>query len=88
MAAVLASSPSVASHLSAAWLWGLLQSRPGTLHITSRTGRRAQRSFVGHVADLPPADRAVRDGIPVTSIARTILDMAVDKPVRTIQRYI
>lgn len=88
MAAVLASSPSVASHLSAAWLWGLLQSRPGTLHITSRTGRRAQRSFVAHVAQLPPVDRTVRDGIPVTSLPRTVLDISVDKPVRTVQRYI
>jgi hypothetical protein len=35
-----------------------------------------------------PADRAVRDGIPVTSVARTILDLAADKPVRTVQRYI
>jgi predicted transcriptional regulator of viral defense system len=34
MAAVLASSPSVASHFSAGWLWGLLQSRPGTVHVT------------------------------------------------------
>lgn len=88
MAAVLASSPSVASHLSAAWLWGLLQNRPGTVHVTCKTGRRAQRSFVTHRADLPPADRAMKDGIPVTSLSRTILDVSVDKPVRTVRRYI
>ncbi|MFT3864626.1 MAG: hypothetical protein QM729_10170 [Solirubrobacterales bacterium] len=88
MVAVLASSPSVAGHLSAAWLWGLLQSRPGTLHVTCRRGRRAQRSFVTHRADLTPADRAVKDGIPVTSLARTVLDISVDKPVRTVRRYL
>jgi hypothetical protein len=88
MAAVLASSPSVASHLSAAWLWGLLQSRPGTLHVTCRRTRHSKRPFETHTADLVPADRAVRYGIPVTSLPRTILDMAVDRPGRTVGRYI
>jgi predicted transcriptional regulator of viral defense system/very-short-patch-repair endonuclease len=88
MAAVLASSPSVASHWSAAWLWGLLRSRPGTLHVTCPTSRRARRSFVTHTADLPPADRGVRDGIPVTSLPRTILDIAADSAPKTVARYI
>ena len=88
MAAVLASAPSVASHLSAAWIWGLLQSRPGTLHVTCKLGRRAERPFAVHRAHLAPADRAVRDGIPVTSLPRTILDMAVDRSGRTVGRYI
>jgi very-short-patch-repair endonuclease len=88
MAAVLASSPSVASHFSAGWLWGLMQSRPGTVHVTSRIGRRAQRSFATHRADLAPADLARRDGIPVTSLARTILDLAVDSRPRTVSRFI
>src|ERR1700753_2920333 len=39
MAAVLAASPSVASHWSAGWLWGLLQTRPGTVHVTCRRSR-------------------------------------------------
>jgi hypothetical protein len=43
---------------------------------------------VTHTADLPPTDRTVRDGIPATSLARTVLDMAVEKPTRTVQRYI
>jgi hypothetical protein len=88
MAAVLASAPSVASHLSAAWLWGLLQSRPGTLHVTSPSSRRARRSFVVHVADLSAVDQAVQSGIPVTSLPRTILDMAVDSRARTVRRFI
>jgi hypothetical protein len=88
MAAVLASTPSVASHHSAAWIWGLLRSRPGTLHVTCRSPRSGKRQFVVHRADLAPADRTIRDGIPVTSLARTILDMAVDRPGRTVGRYI
>jgi len=88
MAAVLASYPSVASHLSAAWLWGLLRSRPGTIHVTSRSSRPRKRPFFVHTADLARADLARRDGIPVTSLARTILDLAVDSRERTVRRVI
>jgi hypothetical protein len=88
MAAVLASSPSVTSHLSAAWLWGLLQTRPGTVHVTCPGPRHGKRPFVTHQSDLTPVDRTMKDGIPVTSLPRTILDASVDKPVRTVRRYI
>jgi Transcriptional regulator, AbiEi antitoxin len=88
MAAVLASYPSVASHLSAGWLWGLLQMQPGTVHLTSRSPRPGKRPFVVHRSDLLVADRTSRDGIPVTSVARTILDLAIDSRLKTIGRYI
>jgi len=88
MAAILASYPSVASHWSAAWLWGLLRSRPETVHVTCRQTRRAKRTFVTHTADLAPADRARREGIPVTSLSRTILDTAVRSRPRTVARHL
>jgi hypothetical protein len=88
MAAVLASPPSVASHWSAAWLWDLLARRPGTLHVSCPTSRRAKRPFVTHTADLPSVDRTVRNGIPVTSLPRTILDIAVGSRPKTVGRYI
>jgi hypothetical protein len=88
MAVVLASSPSVASHLSAAWLWRLIRNRPGTIHITCRGSRRARRQFVVHAADLPDVDRTVREGIPVTSLSRTILDLASGESVPGIRRQI
>jgi hypothetical protein len=88
MAAVLASYPSVASHLSAGWLWGLLRSPPETLHVTCRRGRRAERTFVVHRADLQQRDLARQDGIPVTSLSRTILDVAVTSRLRTVRRHI
>jgi predicted transcriptional regulator of viral defense system len=87
MAAVLASYPSVASHFSAAWLWGLLRYRP-EIHVTSRGIRRAQRTFATHSADLAHADLTRRDGIPVTSLSRTILDTAVTSRPRTVRRHI
>jgi hypothetical protein len=88
MAAVLASYPSVASHLSAAWIWGLLRSRPETIHLTSRRTRRAKRTFIVHTAQLAPRDLARRDGIPVTSLSRTILDVAVTSRPRTVRRHL
>lgn len=44
MAALLASAPAVASHLSAAWLWGLLRARPGTIHLTAPSRRHARKA--------------------------------------------
>jgi very-short-patch-repair endonuclease len=87
-AAVLASHPSVASHLSAAWLWGLLRSRPGTVHVTCRSPRHGKRDFVEHRAALTTGDLTRRQGIPVTSLARTILDLAVDSRERTVSRFV
>lgn len=76
MAAVLAARPAIASHLSAGWLWGLLRSQPGTIHVTAPTRGRAKRPFVVHFAALTSRDLGEAKGIPVTSLARTKLDLA------------
>jgi len=77
LAAVLSCAPhALASHLSAAWLWGLLASRPGTFHVTAPTRRHAKPKLRLHYARLGDEDRAVCDGIPVTSVPRTLLDYA------------
>jgi very-short-patch-repair endonuclease len=84
-AAVLGAEPAegaawraVASHYSAAYLWGLLRYRPETMHVTAPTRRRTKRRFVVHFSSiLAEEDRAVREGIPVTSLARTFLDLAI-----------
>jgi very-short-patch-repair endonuclease len=87
-AAVLAARPAVASHLSAGWIWGLFRNRPGTIHVTTPTSRRADRAFVVHRADLSARDRTMRDGIPVTSFARTALDLAAMLPIYRFERAI
>ena len=76
MGAVLAARPAVASYFSAGWLWGLLRNRPGTIHVTAQAPRRGNRPFVVHSAALLARDQTERDGIPVTSLARTKLDLA------------
>jgi very-short-patch-repair endonuclease len=76
MAAVLACAPAVASHWTAAWLWGLLQSRPALFHLTAPSRRHRKRDFRVHFAALSAEDVAEVDGIPATSLARTLLDLA------------
>jgi very-short-patch-repair endonuclease len=76
-AAVLANSPSVASHWSAAWLWGLMRSQPsGKFHVTATTRRHRRKDFNVHFAELADEDTSSVQGIPVTSVARTALDLA------------
>jgi hypothetical protein len=77
LAGVLACAPgALAGHVSAAWLWGLLTSRPGTIHITAPTRRHAKAAIRLHYARLAAEDRAVCEGIPVTAVPRTLLDLA------------
>jgi very-short-patch-repair endonuclease len=79
-AAVLASAPALASHVSAGRLWGLLRYDPGTFDVTAPT-RRRKRSYARiHFARLAPADEDVCAGVPVTSVARTLLDLAPTLP--------
>jgi very-short-patch-repair endonuclease len=79
MAAVLASTPAVASHSTACRLLGLFRSS-STFHLTAPSERRRRRGFVFHLARLPPEDIAEVDGIPITSLERTHLDIAARWP--------
>ena len=76
LGAVLACAPAVASHTSAAWLWGLLRTRPGTIHLTAPTRRHAKSDHVVHFARLADEDRGFIEDIPVTALPRTLLDVA------------
>lgn len=88
MAAVLARPGSVASHRPAAWIHGLLRYRPGTFHVTAPTRQKAKRDFTVHFARLADEDQTVVDGIPVTSPARTMLDLAPDESTRRLHLMI
>lgn len=88
LAAVLARPGSVASHLTAAWIHGLLRTRPGTIHLTAPTRQRLKRDFDVHFARLDPDDVVTVDGIPVTSPGRTVLDLAPDESVRDLGRIL
>ena len=78
LAAVLACGPgSLLSDWPAAALWGFLESPPLTAHVTNTTGRgRGYDGIVLHRRSIDPRDATRRHGIPCTSPARLIVDLA------------
>jgi predicted transcriptional regulator of viral defense system len=79
MAAVLACGPdALLSHRSAAALWGLQSSAASRIDVTApgRRGRGRPGIMLHRVGRLQDEDRSSRDGIPVTTVARTLLDLA------------
>jgi very-short-patch-repair endonuclease len=80
LAAVLAVGPgALLSYHSAGWLWGLWQGSPQPYEVTAFVPRHhpAPPKVVRHRArNLAEADRVMVEGIPVTSVARTLLDLA------------
>jgi very-short-patch-repair endonuclease len=85
---VLANEPAVASHITAAWIWGLLRTRPGTFHLSAPTRRHRKEKVVVHFARLETDDGTTVDGIPVTSPGRTVLDLAPEKSWRDLGRFL
>jgi very-short-patch-repair endonuclease len=76
MAAVLAGGPdAVLSHRSAAPLWGLMRARGTQIEVSAQYAR-GRPGIAVHQSRMGRADRTVRDGIPVTTVARTLFDLA------------
>jgi predicted transcriptional regulator of viral defense system len=87
LAAVLAAGPrSLLSYWSAAWLWGLTEGSPRPFHVTAPTTRRLRDRppiRIHRARNLVAEDRRLEGMVPVTSPARTYLDLAeVAKPRR------
>lgn len=85
MAALLACGPeAVLSHQTAASLWGLLAASRSTIDVTVPGRRRRRRPGIRlhQPRALDAADRTFREGFRVTTVARTLLDLAavVDPP--------
>lgn len=90
-AAALSAGPLGAlSHWSAAFLWGLIQHDPNELHVsTPRGGRAGCRSSVVHRSrGFAEGDRTTRNGIPVTTILRTLSDLAASAAPADLRRMI
>jgi predicted transcriptional regulator of viral defense system len=89
MAAVLASGEeAVLSHWSAAALWMI---RPSTRSVIDLTAPRKGRSWKGirrHHIGLLDDERTVEEGIPVTTVPRTILDLAATESVDAIKNLL
>lgn len=79
MAAVLASGPRAAlSYGSAAALWGFDKERRGATEVSSpaTSARRIQGVLVYRRPNLNRTEVVINDGIPVTSLVRTFIDIA------------
>lgn len=70
----------VLSHRSAAAFWGIA-THSGTIEITSPRDTRSRGAIRRHCTRLPPDEVTVLDGIPVTSVHRTLFDYAGTSPV-------
>jgi very-short-patch-repair endonuclease len=77
MAAVLACAPrAVLSHRSAGQHWGLLPRTGSWPEVTRPGGFRSRPEIVAHRSTLPPDEVEAVDEIPVTSVPRTLFDLA------------
>jgi predicted transcriptional regulator of viral defense system len=68
----------VISHESALALYGVSDSNPGRIHLTLPLGYRVRRAAPArlklHYQEMDDEDRTLFEGIPVTTMARTIRD--------------
>lgn len=77
MAAVLACGPgAVLSHRSAAALWRIRPPSSEPIEVTVPTKSDSRGGIRRHSASLPADEVTTRDGIPVTTVPRTVFDLA------------
>ena len=91
IAAVLAcGSRAVLSHRSAAALWGLRPTARTAVDVTVpwRAGRSRPGIDIHRVTSLHPADTTTAHGIPCTTVARTLLDLAEVVARRSLERAV
>lgn len=89
LAAVLASGPgALLSHRSAAALWGFLRVPAGRIDVTARAGRGRGRPGIHlhRARELHHDDCTSHNSIPVTAVARTLLDLAEELHPRRLER--
>src|SRR3954454_7511830 len=90
LGAVLAcGTEALASHYTAGLVYVVLSSSRAFVDVTTPRSRKGQRGIRVHrVRTLHPEDRAVIGGIPVTSVSRTLLDLAEVVPQRQLARAV
>jgi very-short-patch-repair endonuclease len=87
MAGVLAcGTAAVLSHRSAAALWGIRPTSRAFIDVTTPRRLHARPGLHPHRAVLPADEVTVHDGIPTTTPARTLLDLAAVIPRQALER--
>ena len=89
MAAVLAGGPgAVLSHRSAAAMWGIRADSRPIVEITVSCSRRDRPGIRQHRSELARHEVTVVRGIPLTTLARTLLDLAAVVNRRQVERAV
>lgn len=89
MAAVLASGPdAVLSHWSAAALWGIRPNSRSVVDVTDPVKSRTWDGINRHYKALPADEVTVVEGIPVTTVPRTIFDLAATEQPEAIESLV
>jgi hypothetical protein len=89
MAAVLASEPdAVLSHHSAAALWMIRPNSRSVIDVTTPHKSRTWDGIRRHYKALPADEITVEEGIPVTSVPRTIFDLAAAEPLDEVENLL
>jgi len=89
MAAVLASGPdAVLSHWSAAALWGIRPNPRSVIDVTDPVKSRTWDGIRRHHKALPHDEVTVEEGIPVTSVPRTVFDLAATEQPEVIESLV
>ena len=78
----------VLSHLSAAALWSVLRADPPVIDVSTphRSGTRRDGIRLHRPLDLPEEEVTEHRGVPVTSVGRTLMDIATVVSARTLER--
>lgn len=89
MAATLAcGSGAVLSHASAAALWRIRESSGGAIHVTTERKTRSLDRLLRHRSPLPADETTIVSSIPVTTVPRTIFDVAAASSVGRVEGMI
>ena len=83
-ALLYAGGGAVLSHTTAAWIWSLIDAEPTAIHLTARAAAASLPGVRVHRRRL--VERAECRGLPVTSVARTLLDLAGTLSFRQLRR--
>jgi very-short-patch-repair endonuclease len=86
MAAVLASGDgAVLSHHAAAALWGIREVRRGPVDVTVPHKSSSNQGIRRHFSRLPADEVTIHRGIPVTTVPRTLFDLAAATPATAVE---
>jgi very-short-patch-repair endonuclease len=87
MAAVLSCGPGATlSHRSAAALWGMREPGSRAIEVTTPKKSRSRGGIQRHFSVLPPDEVTSERGIPVTTVPRTLFDLAAVSSIDAVEQ--